>query len=163
MRAPVPLQLVRPGEALPAVEPVADEGSLSTVPSQVGTQVGRLAVYLAATRNVAYVLLLARLAIGISASSWRKKKIATITYNKNCIHLFFSRKNLAIQQRTETYFDLDLSPSLQLGQVHATRLNRVLATGAAATAEDEDADCPDRDTPAIDGAAATAVGAVAIA
>lgn len=58
MRPPVSLQLVAPGEALPAEHPVADEGPLTAVPAQVGPQVGRLAVNFAAADDVAYVLLL---------------------------------------------------------------------------------------------------------
>lgn len=58
VRPPVSLQLVAPGEALPAEHPVADEGPLTTVPAQVGPKVGRLAVNFAAADDVAYVLLL---------------------------------------------------------------------------------------------------------
>lgn len=58
MCPPVSLQLVAPGEPLPTEHPVADEGSLSAVPAQVGSEVRRLAVNLAAAGNVAYVLLL---------------------------------------------------------------------------------------------------------
>ena len=51
----VPLQLVRPGEPLPAEQPVAHEGSLSRVPSQVSFQVRGLAVHLPAAWDVAVV------------------------------------------------------------------------------------------------------------
>ena len=51
----VPLQLVGPGEALAAEKPVADEGSLASVPPEVRLQVARLAVHLAAPRDVAVV------------------------------------------------------------------------------------------------------------
>lgn len=55
---PVSLELVAPGESLPAEHPVADEGSLSTVPAEVGSQVRRLSVHLATASDVAYMLLL---------------------------------------------------------------------------------------------------------
>lgn len=58
MCPPVSLQLVAPSEPLPAEHPVADEGSLSAVPAQVGSQVRRLPVNLAAAGDVAYMLLL---------------------------------------------------------------------------------------------------------
>ena len=51
----VPLQLVGPGEALAAEKPVTDEGSLASVPPEVRLQVARLAVHLAAPRDVAVV------------------------------------------------------------------------------------------------------------
>lgn len=51
----VALQLVRPGEALAAEKPVADEGSLASVPAKVRLQVARLSVHLAAARDVAVV------------------------------------------------------------------------------------------------------------
>ena len=51
----VPLQLVGPGEPLPAEQPVAHEGSLSRVPSQVSFQVRGLAVHFTAARDVAVV------------------------------------------------------------------------------------------------------------
>ena len=51
----VPLQLVGPGEALAAEKPVADEGSLASVPAKVRLQVARLSVHLAAPRDVAVV------------------------------------------------------------------------------------------------------------
>lgn len=57
---PVPLQLVAPGEPLATEDPVADEGPLAGVPAQVGPQVGRLAVHLAAALHVTDVLLLLR-------------------------------------------------------------------------------------------------------
>lgn len=57
---PVSLQLVAPGEPLAAEDPVADEGPLAGVPAQVGPQVGRLAVHLAAALHVTDVLLLLR-------------------------------------------------------------------------------------------------------
>ncbi len=57
MRPLVPLQLVRPREPLAAEDPVADEGPLAAVPPQVRPQVRRLAVQLAAARNVANVQL----------------------------------------------------------------------------------------------------------
>lgn len=55
---PVSLQLVAPGEPLPAEHPVADERPLPAVPAQVSSEVGRLAVNLPAADNVADVLLL---------------------------------------------------------------------------------------------------------
>jgi len=51
----VALQLVGPGEPLAAEEPVADEGPLAGVPPQVGLQVGRFPVDLAAARDVTAV------------------------------------------------------------------------------------------------------------
>jgi len=42
--AHVPLQFVRAGETLPAEQPVANKGSLASVPAQVGFEVGRFAV-----------------------------------------------------------------------------------------------------------------------
>ena len=65
VRAPVPLELVRPGEPLAAEGPVADEGPLAAVPPQMGAKVRRLAVDLVAAGDVADVLLLARLAVRI--------------------------------------------------------------------------------------------------
>lgn len=59
VRAPMPLQLVRAREALPAEQPVAQEGPLARVPAQVRAQVRRLAVHLVAAGDVAHVLLLA--------------------------------------------------------------------------------------------------------
>ncbi len=53
VRAEVPLELVRAREALPAEQPVADEGPLAGVPPQVSLQVRRLAVHLAAAGDVA--------------------------------------------------------------------------------------------------------------
>lgn len=55
VRAQVPLELVRAREALPAEEPVADEGPLPGVPAQVSLQVRRLAVHFTATRDVTAV------------------------------------------------------------------------------------------------------------
>uniref|UniRef100_G3UGA1 Uncharacterized protein n=1 Tax=Loxodonta africana TaxID=9785 RepID=G3UGA1_LOXAF len=55
----VPLQLVGAREALPAEEPVAHEGPLARVPAQVRLEVRRLAVHLAAARDVAAVQALA--------------------------------------------------------------------------------------------------------
>ena len=77
VRAQVPLQLVGPGEALPAEEPVADEGPLPGVPAQVRLQVRGLLVHLAALRDVADVQSLlaelqppaVRLAVGAFAAS----------------------------------------------------------------------------------------------
>lgn len=58
MCPPVSLELVTPGESLSAEHPVADEGSLSAVPTKVGAEVRRLSIHLATASNVAYVLLL---------------------------------------------------------------------------------------------------------
>lgn len=77
---PVSLQLVAPGEPLAAEDPVADEGPLAGVPAQVGPQVGRLAVHLAAAFHVTDVLLLLRrvptgrhaVITGGSSQTWRK-------------------------------------------------------------------------------------------
>lgn len=55
---PVSLELVAPGESLPAEHPVADKGSLTAVPAEVGSQVRRLSVHLATASDVAYMLLL---------------------------------------------------------------------------------------------------------
>lgn len=55
---PVSLELVAPGESLPAEHPVADKGSLSAVPAEVGSQVRRLPVHLPTASDVAYMLLL---------------------------------------------------------------------------------------------------------
>lgn len=73
VRPPVSLQLVAPGEALPAEHPVADEGPLTTVPAQVGPQVGRLSVNFAAADDVTYVLLLLPQA-GTSAGRTHREK-----------------------------------------------------------------------------------------
>ena len=51
----VALQLIRPGEPFAAEKPVADEGSLASVPAKVRLQVARLSVHLAAARDVAVV------------------------------------------------------------------------------------------------------------
>ncbi len=51
----VPLQFVGPGETLAAEQPVADKGPLARVPTKVSFQVRRLAVDLAAARDVARV------------------------------------------------------------------------------------------------------------
>ncbi len=111
--APVPLQLIGACKALPAVEPVADKGALARVPSQVSAQVRCLAVHLAAAGDVANVLLLAGLAAGVPVSVEVK-----------LLHAFRAGKMLNM-----SYFDLDLSPSLQFGQVQATRRKRVLLEG----------------------------------
>lgn len=58
MCPPVSLQLVAPGEPLAAEHPVADERSLSAVPAQVSSEMGRLPVNLPAAGNVADMLLL---------------------------------------------------------------------------------------------------------
>lgn len=55
VRAQVALQLVGPREPPAAEEPVADERSLACVPAQVRLEVRRLAVHLAAARDVARV------------------------------------------------------------------------------------------------------------
>lgn len=55
VRPQVPLELVRPGEALAAEEPVADERALARVPAKVGLQVRGLTVDLVATGIVADV------------------------------------------------------------------------------------------------------------
>lgn len=55
VRAEVPLQLVGPGEALAAEEPVADEGPLPSVPAQMRLQVRGLLVHFPAVGNVADV------------------------------------------------------------------------------------------------------------
>ena len=65
VRPPVPLQLVGAREPLAAEEPAADEGALPAVPPQVRPQVRRLAVDLVAVGDVADVLLLPRLAVGV--------------------------------------------------------------------------------------------------
>lgn len=51
----VPLQLIRTGEALPTEQPIADEGTVTTVPPQVGFQVGCLGISLATARDVTIV------------------------------------------------------------------------------------------------------------
>ena len=51
----VSLELVRPGEPLAAEQPVADKGTLSRVPPEMGFQVGGLAVDLAAAGDVTAV------------------------------------------------------------------------------------------------------------
>lgn len=58
MCSPVSLQFVAPGEPLAAEHPVADERSLSAVPAQVSSEVGRLPVDLPAAGDVADMLLL---------------------------------------------------------------------------------------------------------
>lgn len=55
---PVSLQLVAPGEPLPAEHPVADEGPLPAVPAQVSSEMRRLPVNFPAAGDVADVLLL---------------------------------------------------------------------------------------------------------
>lgn len=55
VRPEMPLEFVRPGEALPAEQPIADERPLSRVPAQMRLQVRRLTVNLPATGNVATV------------------------------------------------------------------------------------------------------------
>ena len=55
VRAQVSLQLVTASEALPAEQPVADEGPLARVPAQVRLQVRRLVVDLSASGDVAAV------------------------------------------------------------------------------------------------------------
>lgn len=59
VRPAVPLQLIGPGEPLTAVHPRADEGPFTRVPPKMGPQVGRFAVHLVASADVADVLLLA--------------------------------------------------------------------------------------------------------
>ena len=51
----VALQLVRPGEALAAEKPVADEGSFPSVPAKVRLQVACLSIHLATARDVTVV------------------------------------------------------------------------------------------------------------
>lgn len=53
----VSLQLIAPGETLPAKDPGADEGSLPSVPPQVSPEVRGFAIHLPAARDVADVLL----------------------------------------------------------------------------------------------------------
>ena len=53
--AEVTLELVGAGESFAAEEPVADERTLARVPSQMGFQVGRLAVHFPAAGDVATV------------------------------------------------------------------------------------------------------------
>ena len=77
--AAVPLQLVGSGEPLAAEEPVASERPLTAVPAKVGAQVACFAVDFVTAGDVAYVLLLARFAVGVSEPGWR---IALL-------HLFF--------------------------------------------------------------------------
>lgn len=60
VRPQMPLQLVGPGESLPAEQPVAEEWSLSRVPPQVGLKVRRFPVHLVAAGIVADVHLLRR-------------------------------------------------------------------------------------------------------
>ena len=55
----VPLKLIGAREALAAEEPVAHEGPLARVPAQMRFEVRRLAVHLAATRDMAAVQALA--------------------------------------------------------------------------------------------------------
>lgn len=57
---PVSLELVTSGKPLATEDPVADEGPLAGVPAQVGPQVGRLAINLAASFHVTDVLFLLR-------------------------------------------------------------------------------------------------------
>ncbi len=53
--AQMPLKLVGAREALPAKEPVADEGPLAGVPAQMGLKMGSLPVHLAAAGDVTVV------------------------------------------------------------------------------------------------------------
>lgn len=55
---PVSLQLIASGEPLPTEHPVTDKGSFSTVPAEMGSQMGCLSVYFATAYNVTDVLLL---------------------------------------------------------------------------------------------------------
>lgn len=55
VRAEMPLQLIGACEALPAEEPVADEGTLAGVPAQVRLQVRGFFVNLATVWNVTNV------------------------------------------------------------------------------------------------------------
>lgn len=48
----MPLEFVRPGEALAAEQPVTDEGPLAGVPAQMRLQVRRLLVHFAALWDV---------------------------------------------------------------------------------------------------------------
>ena len=58
VRSQMALKFVRARKRFAAKEPIADEGPLAAVPSQVRLQVRRLPVDLAASRHVADVLLL---------------------------------------------------------------------------------------------------------
>ncbi len=116
VRPLVPLQLVRPGEPLPAEDPAADERPLAAVPSEVGAQVRRLAVDLVAAGDVADVLLLAGLAV----------RIPEMEFNATLVQFTDGRW---------PYFERLLSPSLQFGQVHATLRSLVFVP---------DAFCPER-------------------
>ena len=75
VRPAVSLELVRAGEPLAAEYPVADEGTLSVVPPEVGPEVRRLAVHLVAAGEVADVLLLSGLAVGVSGKSIKKDNV----------------------------------------------------------------------------------------
>lgn len=61
------LQFVRACEPLPAEEPVADEGPIPTVPSQVGLQVGGLGIGFATARDVTVVHVLPPAVVGALA------------------------------------------------------------------------------------------------
>lgn len=54
--AEMPLQLVRSRERLPAEKPVAHEGSLACVPTQMSFEMRGLAIDFTATRNVTNML-----------------------------------------------------------------------------------------------------------
>lgn len=58
MRPLMALELIWTGESFATEGPAADEGSFSCVPTEVGPQVGCLAVDLSTARDVTYVLLL---------------------------------------------------------------------------------------------------------
>ena len=74
----MPLKLVRPGEPLSAEGPVANERPLAAVPTEVGSQVRRLPVDLVAARDVADVLLLARLAVRIPSVKTNKGSLEVV-------------------------------------------------------------------------------------
>ena len=67
MRPSVPLQLIRASETLTAEDPIAHKGSLTSVPTEVGSEVGGLAIYLATIWKMANVLLLPKSAVAVLA------------------------------------------------------------------------------------------------
>ena len=65
MRPPVPLQLIRASKALAAEDPGANKRPFTSVPAQVGSQVGGLAINLVTIWKMANMLLLPQSAVAI--------------------------------------------------------------------------------------------------
>ena len=87
----VALELIGPGEALAAEKPVADEGSLPSVPAKVRLQVARLPVHLAAPRDVAVVQIPFSYLRPGRSKSLRLLAVGAVTDGTTCVTSLGSR------------------------------------------------------------------------